>query len=328
MKRLIAAVLSIAACGGGGREPFPTLEPDPAFPGTPSDEAQFDSLFRYQPAPECAATSPTKLNAKTELRIFRTKGISDADVTAFLGGLRRYFDQYGVHVFARHQVITVPLDHALTFDLDDITDYLTEHSSFDTSKTQLTPAEQAEVERLVGQAIFHNVREMIRVYGQPRRNQVNLWLVPEIATGDAEDPDLQMLTAQLAGLGLSSELLDSAPQDDPARKLYDWVGATDFTPIAMVGTTLVKAALKYPDIVIAHEVGHAYGLIHTMTNGNLMNQGEINCHLALSSPQLAQIDKATQRLAQTLGGGELHGLSLSGRAPLLVRLLAKKLSAR
>ncbi len=309
--RWLAVVLAVpGACGGDdGPAFFRPLDKDARFPGNPESDSQFEALFRYDPVAECAAAVPRKLGGAKELRVFRHRSVTDADLRFFLGGLRRYYDQYGVRMFTRHLAIDVPFDHALTLDIKAITAYAQSRTKIDLRRDVLTPAEEAEVLRLVGEAIFFNVREFLRVYGQPRLDQVNVWLLPQVAAGNPEDPDLKMLAAVVAGLGLSPELLDSAPPDDPARQLYDWVGTKSFTPAAMVGVKLVRSALRYPDIVIAHEVGHAFGLIHTTAMGNLLNQGQLDCNLALSAAQIDQVEQVTRRAVHVLprGAGSLTG---------------------
>lgn len=293
--------------------PFEPLAADRGFPGVAGNEADFESIFKYDTIAECAPMVPRLLDAKTELRIFRHNSITDADVKLFLGGLRRYYDRYGVRMFTRYKVINVPYDHILTLDLKAIIEYVSKRTSLDPASTQLTADQQKELTKLFGEAAFFNIREFMKAYGQPRLNQVSVWLLPQIATGKG-DPELEMLSAGIAGLGLSPELIDTAPPDDPSRLLYDWVGYPSFTPMAAVGVNLTRTHLRYPDFVIAHEVGHAYGLVHTMMRGNLLNPGASSCSESLSSEQLDQIEQATRRSGLTFG----PAWSLTGRAHFVV----------
>jgi hypothetical protein len=70
--------------------------------------------------------------------------------------------------------------------------------------------------------------------------------------------------------------------------------------------------LSEPDVVIAHELGHTYGLAHTLEIGNLLHQGETDCWLELSSSQLDEIRLATGAIAHVEGGVE--AMSLTSRA--------------
>jgi hypothetical protein len=155
------------------------------------------------------------------------------------------------------------------------------------------------------------VRELIRVYSEPRREFTNVVLLAEMVTRDLA-PELAKFRG-LAGLGLSPELLAKVPATDPAAQLYDWLGvAGDFSPIAIVGVNPVETFLDEPDIVIAHELGHTYGLVHTVDVGNLLHQGETDCWLALSTSQLDEIRLATGPIAHAQGGVE--AMSLTSRA--------------
>jgi hypothetical protein len=139
---------------------------------------------------------------------------------------------------------------------------------------------------------------------------INVFLLPEMVTGNPP-PELQLF-AGLLGLGVSPELLAQVPADDPARMLYEWLAVPGaFTPTVIVGVRPVNEFLVDPDIAIAHELGHAYGLPHVTEAGNLLHPGEIACQQSLSSAQLERIQATTAALASEV---DLESLSLTERA--------------
>jgi len=294
---LVVVVLAAPACGGdAGRSPFAALEPDPSFPGAAGDPAAFADLFAFQPLPNCAVANPADLGVTTPLRIFRGAGVSDADVGAFLSGLQRYYSQYGVRFSTAFDVITVPLHEGLILDRELLTARVLSETGVDIDaddSASLPPAEQDRVLQALGGAIVHNFREFLRVYATPRRAELNVVLLPEMVIG-TPPPELQTF-AGLLGLGVSPELLTEVPIDDPARVLYEWLDLPEgFTPTAIVGVRPVNEFLLEPDIAIAHEVGHAYGLPHVAEPGNLLHPGEIDCRQSLSAAQLERIRGSAQ----------------------------------
>ena len=108
------------------------------------------------------------------------------------------------------------------------------------------------------------------------------------------DPALAPLigiNGELAGLGLSPALLDSVTAADPQQNLYELIGLpASFTPTLFVGDGTVKKYTAYPDNLVAHEMGHALGLVHQQAQGNLMTQGTpTNCRTAVTDTQLGEI---------------------------------------
>jgi hypothetical protein len=264
------------------------------LPGIAGDPAARADLFAFQPLADCAVSNPVDLGITTPLRILRGPGVSDADVRALLGGLARYYSQYGVGFSTAFDIIDLPLREAVIVDGELLTARVRSETGVDieaTDSASLPADEQDRVLQSLGGALMHNMRELLRVYATPRRPEINVVLLPEMVTGTAP-PALQAFSG-LLGLGVSPELFAAVPPDDPARMLYQWLAVPEqFTPTAVLGVRPVTAYQLEPDIVVAHEVGHAYGLPHVTESGNLLRPGEFDCQQSLSAAQLARVQAA------------------------------------
>lgn len=314
-------VLLLAACGGGLEDPYQELPADPSFPGTPGEASQYESLFRYDDLAECIPSNAMNLGLGTELRVFRGEGVSDDQLHRHLAGLARYYGHYGVTMFTRYEVIDVPLSYALVLDSDAINARVKEKTGLSPNDS-VPPGRMDELLDAVGDAVFYNIRQLIATYGSPANNYIDVVILKGI-TGGKIDPEFEDLKG-IAGLGLSPYLLASVSDRDASASLYKLLGLMgDFTPIAIIGADLVDQYLKYPDIVLSHEVGHAYGLVHTVDAGNLMTQGLAECFVALDAQQLDRVEEATAGVSYAVRPGP-EQLSLEGRASDVVATLARR----
>ena len=130
MRPIILATIFVGGLAASACTPdqhvnfFEPVVTDPTFPGTPGDATTYQNLLAYTPNPACAPNVPRVLDRRTELRIFRGNGITMDDVVRFAGGLKRYYDYYGVTMFTRYDVIQVPIDHAIVLNDQAIFDWM------------------------------------------------------------------------------------------------------------------------------------------------------------------------------------------------------------
>jgi len=304
---------------------FQDISRDPGYPGTAGDPASYEHLFTYTPDPNCTPAVPRVLDSSTEVRVFRGNGISMDDVVHFVGGLRRYYDHYGVLVFARHEVISVPLDHALVFNEGAISDKMRELGVNPSCANSSYPSTACE--KAMGAALFHNVKGFLKLYAEPKQDLVNIVLVKRIA---ALDPSPELADSWgIAGLGFSESLVNSRGVSDLGASLATILDETDYSPTIFVGVNLVRFILRHPDIIIAHEFGHAYGLAHVDNERNLMNPEVVNCRQSLDPSQLSVIEKETVRSGNALLAGiysPREFLSFTHRAPEVMGILRSRIA--
>lgn len=325
----LAGLLVIACAPAHDVDFFQELYQEPGFPGTPGDPAAYDDLLAYQPKPACAPEGPRQLDRKTEVRIFFGNGIDQPTIVRYAGGLKRYYDYYGVTMFTRYDPIAVPLDHAVVFNEPAIMDRMRNVDHVDPScANSYYPT--AACQRALGGAMFHNVKQFLRTYAEPERNVINIVLLKRVASLDPS-PDYSDINWGIAGLGLSQELVNSGADSD-VGSLADFLDETDFSPTVFIAVNLTDFVLREPDIVIAHEFGHAYTLEHLEPadyGANLMNPGAMACDLPLNSSQLATIEQQTERYGNLLDSSRYHGvelLSFIDRAPEILAIMRARLA--
>jgi hypothetical protein len=322
---ILIGTLAASACTSDPQVNFfEPVTPDPTFPGTPGDPAAYQSLLSYTPNPACAPIVPRVLSRRTELRIFSGNGITMDEVVRFVGGLKRYYDYYGVTMFTRYAVISVPIDHAMVLNEQAILDRM-RASGVDPSCASSTQP-TAACNQALGAAMFYNVKEFFHAYSEPEQNVINVVLLKRIVALDPS-PDAADTAWGVAGLGLSQSLVNS-----DIGALADVLDESNYSPTVFVGVNLTDFVLREPDIVIAHEVGHAYGLEHldpAAYGPNLMNPTATVCDLPLNLTQLSTIEQATARYGNVLDASKYPGpeiLSFTNRAPEIINIVRARVA--
>jgi hypothetical protein len=312
----LAALVAVGvACESEPVDYFQEVTRVDSFPGSPGDPAAYASLLAYTPDPNCVPTVLRKLDQRTEIRIFVGHGVDPSEVPRYAGGLRRYYDFYGVSMYTRHDPIPVPLDHAMVLNEKAIARAMREAGT-DPSCLGARPPSLA-CERAAGAAMFYNVKQFLRAYAEPDRNVFNLVLLKRVGSLDpGNDPESSLMNWGIAGLGLSEELLDSLAASSGGTPLRDVLDEHGFSPTVFLAVNLTDFVLAAPDVVVAHEFGHAYGLEHLepedvgYDNHNLMNPSAKECDLALNASQLVTIEQRTAAFGNLLGVGQYHGAEL------------------
>jgi hypothetical protein len=234
------------------------------------------------------------VDGRGELRLFRGRGVGRDELARHTGALQRYWAWFDVAFFTRHPPIRLPLEHVLTISPDAVRRRVKEQTGLDPSDRSLTAEQERRVGRASDRAVLHNLVELVRAYGTPVRSVVHLVILPRIV--DDEGMLERMFGGSVLGLGLAPSLLDATDEDvvEFASLLRQAEVPGDFTPFALVGADAVERALQVPDLAVAHEVGHAYGLAHTDLAGNLMSTGSQLCSARLEQEQLETVRSQVQ----------------------------------
>ena len=299
---LLVCGLGLSACDAGPQvEFFQTVTPVASFPGTAGDPAAYARLYAYTPHPNCVPDVPRQLDRRTEVRLFYGNGVDPDEIPRYAGGLQRYYDFYGVKMFTRYDPIAVPLDHAIVLNDAAIMAWMRDVAGVDPI-CLLSPYAGLPCEQAYGAAMFYNVKEFFHAYAEPPLNVINVVLLKRVAALEP-DEDAAELAWGIAGLGLSEELINSVAGSDLGTSLGDILDETNFAPTIFLGVNLVDFVLPEPDIVIAHEFGHAYGLEHltaSSESGNLMYPTANQCNQSLNLSQLSAIEQAAARYGNSL----------------------------
>jgi hypothetical protein len=211
-----------------------------------------------------------------------TKKVADRkEITFFTGGtavdaavrtqgqfLQRFYDPYELTFFTRQAALPTAIPYALNATNAQLSEISRKFGL--TAGQQPTAAQQEAINKDVGDLIFADVRAFVRSQSNPPRKGINVVILGQIASPDVA---AQFSGGVIAGLGLSPTLFKSIAADDPSKNLFELIGLDeDFTPTLFVGHDDVARLAKSPDVIVAHELGHAMGLQHTKDPGDLMTQ--------------------------------------------------------
>jgi hypothetical protein len=312
MRSLIALALlclipsSVAACGSSSDPPPPPCEG--ALPEA-KQACLTDYYFRgYGPqtVEPCAnfVVTTKKVAGEKEITFFTGGTAVDAFVRTEGQFLQRFYDPYELTFFTRQPAAPAPVTYALNATNAQLSD-IARNVGLGTGQ-QPTAAQTAAINKAVGELIFTDVRNFIRAQSNPPRKGINVVILGQIASPDVA---AQFMGGVIAGLGLSPTLFKSIAADDPSKDLFELIGlGDDFTPTLFVGHDDVTRLAKSPDVIVAHELGHAMGLQHTKAEGDLMTQysGSRSCLPGLTDTEI-DVLKSTGALIAENGLAEACG---------------------
>lgn len=283
---------SLAGCSGGETAP----PPPPPCQGVLPDAAEGCLTGAYfqgygdAPFPACAGFTPTteKIGGRREIALHKHGALSHEDVTTEGRYLQRFYAHYDLTFFTRAPAADVGFAHALTGTNQEFAEAASQAGIVD---PRVTPTEEqrAKLDELVGDILFRDLRAFVR--SRPLdASRVEVVLLERIAS-----PDVQAQlssTGVIAGLGVSPVLFRNIAADDPQRDLFAALQLPEaFTATLFVGHADVVKIAQNPEVIVAHEMGHALGLQHTQTSGNLMTQyqGNQTCIPGLVTDQVEQL---------------------------------------
>jgi len=275
--------------------------------------------YAAQPLAACANFVPTtrKVSGKKEISFFLGGSTVDTSVRAEGQSLQRYFEPYEITFFTRQAGSSSGLTYALNATTAQLNALPAQLGIVAGQKP--TASQQSALDKATGDLLFADLRAFIRSQSSPPRKSINVVVIDQIAS-----PDVAALFkgGVIAGLGLSPTLFKNVAADDASKDLFELIGVgEDFTPTLFVGHEDVTRLAKSPDVIVAHELGHAMGLQHTKEPGDLMTQfGASNACLPGLTDKEIDILKSTGGLIEaSCGADRLFALRDSVARAVLAR---------
>jgi hypothetical protein len=260
----------VLACSSADNRATPPCE------GVPPDAAEACLTEHYfrgysaQSLTPCPGFVPTtkKVAARKEIDFFLGAGTIDDAARAQGQSLQRFYEPYELTFFTRKAGSGAGLTYALNGTTAQLNALPAQLGIVAGQKP--SPAQQAALNKAAADVIFGELRAFIRSQSNPPRQSINVVIIDQVASPDVA---ASFNGGVIAGLGLSPTLFRNVAADDPSKNLFELIGVgEDFTPTFFVGHADVVRLAKSPDVIAAHELGHAMGLQHTKQPGDLMTQ--------------------------------------------------------
>jgi hypothetical protein len=317
---LLAPFLFLAGCSSSSSSTY-----HPPCEGVAPDGQQACLTSHYfgdageSPNPPCGFFVPgtDKINARREVAFFMGGGKTDDDAVQEGKWLQRFYTPYELTFFSTQPGDFVGFQFALGGTNAEFNDAAVRAGV--TKGVDPTPEQQRELNRLVGEIMFRDVREFVNRESNPSKPRVDVVVLAHIAGPEVA----AQINGVIGGLGISPKLLADLSDSDPNKNLFEiFALPTDFTPTLLLGHDDIAALAKNVDGIVAHEMGHALGLQHTTEPGDLMTQGQAteSCRPGLTNEQIAQL-----REAATIAGPPETGLqrAVSAHQAMVNRLLGR-----
>jgi len=296
-----AALLAVLALLAGAACSSTSSAPPPPCQGDPDQETCLTAHYFQGFGPEtiqpCAGFVPTaqKVSARRQIDFFLGNVVADDNARAEGQFLQRYYQTYDLTFFTREPAAPAGLEYVLDASTAQLA-ALPAQVGIAPGATP-TPEQQKALDKATGDLLFAGLRSFVRGQSNPPRTSISVVVLPHIASPDVA---ASFQGGVIAGLGLSPTLFKNVAANDPSKNLFDLIGlGEDFTPTLFVGHADVVALAKSPDVIVAHELGHAMGLQHTQDPGNLMTQFAASnaCIPGLDDAEIAVLKSTAALLA-------------------------------
>lgn len=230
-----------------------------------------------------------KIAGRREIGLFMGVGVGDDDVMQEGVWLRGFYEPYELTFFTREPAKNCGFEYALSGSNAEFSEAARQAGV--QQGVEPTPEQEKELNRLVGQIMFRDVRAFVQGESNPPKARVNVVVLAHIASPEIAG----QLNGVIGGLGISPRLLRDIAEGDSSKNLFEILALPDdFTPTLLLGHDDIERLAKNVDGIVAHEMGHALGLQHTQEPGNLMTQGQATqaCRPGLTNQQITQLREA------------------------------------
>lgn len=225
----------------------------------------------YEPLdlPPCSDAPLPRIGGRADVGLVHGPGLTDEDVAWHTRGLQRFYAPYELRFEAAGPLRSID-DSAIIVATDQDVEQALLAAGIPLDR-DLTDEETERAIDAVLEVLFRPLRRFMNAESIPAAERVDVVVLPQVVgPGFAQ----QLLSGGVAGLGLSPAVLERLAESDAgdADLFYAEVLGLDepFTPVVFLAHELIVAAIPTPDPIVAHEVGHALGLLHEPDRANLM----------------------------------------------------------